>query len=179
MLLLNGAMRVRLSLLLVCFVLTGAAAVCPPRLAEAGLLGRLVERARYGKVRAKQRRQIRTNRRVGARRERRVERWTRLRHFSSSVQRQKDLLDRRGRPALDPVTRQGRRMDLAVITPFGRLSTLIEITSRSANKREQEAKTRRILKRYRKLYIRDDRGQLRPVRRGLLLPTRFKTVRAR
>lgn len=172
-------MRTRLSTLLLCLTVLGAGAICLPVPAEAGLLGRLVERARYGKVRAAQRRQIRTNRRVGARRERRVERWTRLRHFTCSVQRQKDLLDRRGRPALDPVTRQGRRMDLAVITPFGRLSSLIEITSRSANKREQEAKTQRILKRYRKLYIRDDRGQLRSVRRGLLLPTRFKTVRAR
>lgn len=178
MLLLLHTMRVRLPTLL-CLVVFGAGVVCSPAPAEAGLIGRLVERARYGKVRSAQRRQIRTNRRVGARREHRVERWTRLRHFTSSVQRQKDLLDRRGRPALDPVTRQGRRMDLAVITPFGRLSTLIEITSRTADKREQAAKTQRILKRYRTLYIRDDRGQLRPVRRGLLLPTRFKTVRVR
>ena len=125
----------------------------------------------------RQRRHIARNARIGRWRQFWALTKTRLVHPLSSIQTERALVDSRGRAALDR-SGHGRRFDIAVISPFGRLSALIEVTGSRTDKRAQDAKTRQILARYRKLYIVDKRsGELRALRRGWLWPTKISKDR--
>lgn len=129
---------------------------------------------------ARQVRRLHRNARQGRHRERRARLLLRLRYPLSSIQAQPYLVDRHNRPLTDPHSGRGRRFDYAVISPFGRVQALVEVTSRHADKRAQQAKTRRIMARHRKVYVLDKRSSSpRRVRRGWLLPTRLRTLRLR
>jgi hypothetical protein len=152
-----------------------AALSLPAQPAEAGLWRWLSGASRS--KHAQQVRQIRKNQRDGARRETFVQAWLNVRHPFSKIQPQRTLVNKKGVPIIDRVTGEVRRFDFAVIGPTGRLVRLVETTSRTASKTEQEAKTARILK-HGKTFIIDARNdKLRRVRDGWLLPTHIGTIR--
>lgn len=113
-----------------------------------------------------QRKQVMRNKRDGTRREKVWAGIERVLHPLSSVQRERDLLDRRGKKIADRKTGKGRRFDIAVISRItGRVSALVEVTGPDVGKKAQEAKSERILNRRGGVYIRDKRnGKLRRVR---------------
>lgn len=139
-------------------------------------------KALFGLESAKEKksRVIRKNAKRGAEREKIVAHHLTSKHFLSSIQNQPVLLNSKGKPAIDPQTKQSRRFDFAVITPFGRVKRLVEVTSLSASKKAQRAKTERIFSRYKNLYIKDKRnGNLVKISKSGFLKTSQQTIRLR
>lgn len=141
--------------------------------AEAGVLRWLFG----GKKENAQVRLLRKNQRDGARRESVATAWLRLRHPLSTVQTQRSLVDHRGQAIVDRPSGETRRFDAAIIGPTGRVVRLVEITSRTAAKKEQEAKTARILKRGKTYVVDAESGKLHRVRQGWFFPTHIDTIR--
>ena len=80
----------------------------------------------------------------------------------ASVQRERYLRDVDGKRLKDPITGEGRRVDLAVIKD-GKVTDLVEVTSETANKAGQVLKERRI-RELGNVFIRDrTTGELLPV----------------
>ncbi|MBW2732213.1 MAG: hypothetical protein JRH20_07445 [Deltaproteobacteria bacterium] len=131
-----------------------------------------------------QRKQVRQNKSYGTRRERVVAFMESVMHPLSSVQRERVLLNRSGKPIVDRKTGKARRFDVVVISPFGGVSQLIEVTGLKVDKKAQEAKTKRVFARRGGVYIRDKRnGKLLKIRPlswnpgSWLWPTQVRTER--
>lgn len=108
---------------------------------------------------------------AGLRREAAAQRILSQRYPSERIQSETYLLNRTGRPAIDPKTRTARRIDYVMFSG-GNVSRRFEVTSQHADKAAQLAKERRILTlrlngmpRRGPLYVRDRQsGGLAPVR---------------
>lgn len=81
---------------------------------------------------------------AGLAREAAVARILRQRYPSERLQSETFLVNRSGRPAIDPKTRTARRIDFVMFSG-GRVSRRFEITSQLADKTPQLAKERRML----------------------------------
>lgn len=149
----------------------------PAQPAEAGLFSWLSGQSSRRSKHREQVRQLRKNQRDGARRETVVNAWLKVRHPLSRIQTQRTLVNKNGLPIVDRVTGETRRFDAAIIGPTGRVVRLVEVTSRTASKTEQEAKTQRILKHGKAFIVDADDGKLRRVRSGWFFPTRISTLR--
>lgn len=170
------ALRLTLGFSIVALAVVAAA---PPASARRSVLGSLWHGP--GRKRTRQERLIRRNYRQGKRRERKVARRMRVRHPLSSIQRELVMVDRQGRALTDPETGETRRLDVVAISRLtGRVTHAVEVTSKTADKRAQKAKTRRILRRYKYVGIRDRRtGKWRRIRRRGLRRTHFAIRRRR
>jgi len=60
------------------------------------------------------------------------------------VQNQSTIVDKSGKKAIDPVSKEGRRLDHVVIDN-GKVTRIVETTSPNASKAAQQAKEKRIV----------------------------------
>lgn len=94
---------------------------------------------------AAQRRAVLANsRKAGAAREARFEKQLKSEHPRDQVLTQRYLRDAKGRSIRDSKTGQRRRLDFVVVSKNGKVKRVIEVTSHTAPKTQQLAKSRRI-----------------------------------